>query len=294
MVKISFLGVPTKLGANKPGTENGPKYIRSNVKMTDLKLKGTSVFNGTDISVDNKLENPLIANAKNLNKIIALSRRTSKRVKAILDSDTFPISFGGDHSACIGTILGDELKFGSDVGVVYLDAHADFNTPQTTPSGNMHGMTLSVLSGLFKDSVKFDSYLDTKNILLVGVRSIDPGESLLLKENNVNVLPSSELISNGINPFMESLGMLSSRVNNIHISMDIDVLDPKYAPATGTPEPNGLTPEMVKDIIRMIVMTRKLRSFEIMEVNKRFDKDKKTVKMVSEILVSLTENLSQL
>lgn len=292
MLRTTLLGIPTKLGTSKGGAEFGPKYIRQNLQLKKIKISGLSVFNGGDIRVDNKPDSPFIANAKNIKKIIALSKITSKRVKSILDAGNFPLILGGDHSACIGTILGDELKFGTDLGVVYLDAHADFNTPDTTPSGNVHGMSLALVCGLVDKATRFKSYLDPKNIIITGVRSIDPGEQVLLGINGLNVVRAGELNTNGLGSFEKNLDSLSSRVKNIHLSLDIDVLDPVYAPATATPEPNGLKPDDIKNIIGMLISTGKLRSFEIMEVNKRFDKGRKTAKLVADIVTFFLKNMS--
>jgi arginase len=201
-----------------------------------------------------------------------------------LPEEVFPIVLGGDHSLAMGSVSGVAR---GRVGVIWVDAHADFNTPETSPSGNIHGMPLAVLSGL-GDSRLTEVFraVDPKDLVLIGVRSVDPGEARLLKELGVRVYTMHEVDRLGIAPIAEeALDHLSGL--SLHVSLDADVLDPTLAPGVGTPVPGGLTYREAHLFMEILALSGRVKSLDLVEVNPILDERNRTAEMMVGLALSL-------
>lgn len=211
-----------------------------------------------------------------------------------LSKGKFALIFGGDHSMAIGSIAGALARYGDGVAVVYIDAHADMNTFETSATGNIHGMPLAVCMGLGHERLKrvITHKLDSSRLFLLGTRSIDPGEAELLDSRDIEYCTTDYVGKHTANEIEQQLSNFIERnhISKIHLSLDIDVVDPVYAPATGVPEKNGLTPDNVKQLITTVFDTGLVRSMDIVEYNPLLDKGDRT-KVLCEEIASLSYNL---
>lgn len=202
-----------------------------------------------------------------------------------LPEDTFPIVLGGDHSLAMGSVAGVAAR--GRVGVVWVDAHGDFNTPKTSPSGNIHGMPLAVLAGLGDPQlVEAFRSLEPDQIVLIGVRSLDPGERRLLREMGVRVYTMHEVDRLGIARIAEeTLAYLGDLP--LHVSLDADVLDPTLAPGVGTPVPGGLTYREAHLLMELLAESGRVKSLDLVEVNPILDEKNRTAEMMVGLALSL-------
>jgi arginase len=201
-----------------------------------------------------------------------------------LPEEVFPIVLGGDHSLAMGSVSGVAR---GRVGVIWVDAHADFNTPETSPSGNIHGMPLAVLCGLGHPRLtEVFQAVDPKDVVLIGVRSVDPGEARLLKEMGVRVYTMHEVDRLGIAPIAEeALSYLEGLP--LHVSLDADVLDPTLAPGVGTPVPGGLSYREAHLLMEILALSGRVRSLDLVEVNPILDEKNRTALMMVGLALSL-------
>jgi arginase len=206
-----------------------------------------------------------------------------ERLRA-LPEGVFPIVLGGDHSLSMGSVSGVAK---GRLGVIWVDAHADFNTPETSPSGNIHGMPLAVLSGLgYTRLTEVFQAVDPRDVVLIGVRSLDPGERRLLREMGVRVYTMHEVDRLGIARIAEeALAYLDGLP--LHVSLDADVLDPTLAPGVGTPVPGGLTYREAHLLMEILAQTGRVRSLDLVEVNPILDERNRTAEMMVGLALSL-------
>ena len=199
-------------------------------------------------------------------------------VEEITSAGEFPLVLGGDHSIVLGSLAGVSAtakKQGKSVGVLYVDAHGDFNTPETTPTGNIHGECLAASAGyglpeltnLYFEGQK----VDPKNICFVGSRDLDSGEKLMMKQAGVTVFTMSDIDCRGFPAIVRQVLAFFKKVDQIHVSFDMDVLDPMFAPGTGIPLPGGMTNREALLLMEEIAATEKVCSAEIVEVNPILD-----------------------
>lgn len=196
-------------------------------------------------------------------------------VYATLSNGKFALILGGDHSIAIGSIAGAMAVDGANVGVVYIDAHADMNTFETSSSKNIHGMPLAVCMGEGNATLKgvVPVQLDSSHLFLLGTRSIDPGEAELLESQKIKYLSSDYINNHSLNDVVLLLRDFISRndIKKLHLSFDIDVIDPAYAPATGVPEVNGVSPLKVEKLLECVFATGLVGSMDIVEYNPQLD-----------------------
>ncbi|MEI6046819.1 MAG: arginase, partial [Chloroflexota bacterium] len=208
----------------------------------------------------------------------------------------FPLTLGGDHSIALGSIPG-LLRVRPNTALLWIDAHGDFNTPETSPSGNLHGMPLAALLGYTRPGLPcFDwlheaqpkPLLTPDRVALVGIRSLDSGERHLLRQAGVHVYSMSAIDRYGIGPIMErALAAINPKEElGYHVSFDIDAMDPREAPGTGTTARGGLTYREGHTILEMLAATGKLGSMDLVEVNPKLDHDNLTVSLATELIAS--------
>lgn len=285
MERVAVVGVPMDLGANRRGVDMGPSALRYARLLEQLEDLGYTVEDLEDVPVS-------LARASRrrgrglayLEEIRAAALALKERLAA-LPEGVFPIVLGGDHSLSMGSVAG--AARGRRVGVVWVDAHADFNTPETSPSGNVHGMPLAVLSGLGHPRLtEVFRAVDPKDVVLVGVRSLDPGEKRLLKEAGVRVYTMHEVDRLGVARIAEEV-LKHLQGLPLHVSLDADVLDPTLAPGVGTPVPGGLTYREAHLLMEILAESGRVQSLDLVEVNPILDERNRTAEMLVGLALSL-------
>ena len=290
-MQIDIIGVPIDLGADRRGVDMGPSAIRYSQLQQKLEELGYDVQDEGNVEVPIaemcKITNPKL---KYVDCIIPMSRRVSGSVATSVQAGHFPLVLGGDHSLSIGSVRGAARN--RKIGVIWLDAHADFNTAETTPSGNIHGMSLAVLSGLGDKSLVqlWDEnipVIDPKKIAIIGARDLDSGEKVNLRDAGAIVMSMEQIDRYGMVAVVEkAIEHVSRDVDGIYLSLDLDALDPRHAPGVGTPVPAGLTQREAHLACEMIAETNKLVGMDLVEVNPILDVQNQTAMLAVEFALS--------
>lgn len=280
-MQIDVIGVPIDLGADRRGVDMGPSAIRYAHLQPKLESLGYTVNDEGNVEVPIaemcSITNPKL---KYIDCIIPMSRRVSGAVSTSTQAGNFPLVIGGDHSLSIGSVRG--AARGRKIGVIWLDAHGDFNTAETTPSGNIHGMSLAILAGLGDKSLVqlWDEpvpVIDPKKIAIVGARDLDEGEKVNLQDAGAMVMSMEQIDRYGMVTVLEkAIERVSRDVDGIYLSLDLDSLDPEHAPGVGTPVPAGLTQREAHLACEMIAETGKLIGMDLVEVNPILDVQNRT------------------
>ena len=280
MLKIRILGVPLDLGQERRGVDMGPSAVRAAGLNSALKSLGHQVEDAGDIHVKIPEMQPFgDRRAKYLNEIAETSQEVAHRIYQTLEGGCFPLSLGGDHSVAIGTQAG-VAKFYRDrdqaIGCIWLDAHADMNTPETSPSGNVHGMPFATTLGLGPDSLSkifgYSPKIKPDKCVLIGARDLDSRERRLVKESGVNVFTMRAIDEQGMRAVMDkSLAMATADTAGFVVSFDMDVVDPDEAPGVGTPVRGGITFREAHLAMEMVADSKKMVAMELVEINPIID-----------------------
>lgn len=280
-MQIDIIGVPIDLGADRRGVDMGPSAIRYAQLHNKLEALGYSLDDKGNIEVAIQemcqITDPRL---KYIECIIPMGRRISGAVSTSIQSGHFPLVLGGDHSLSVGSIRGAAKN--RKIGVVWVDAHADFNTAETTPSGNIHGMPLAALCGLGDPRLvslwdEIQPVIDPKQVAIIGARDLDPGEKLNLREAGVLVQSMEQIDRFGMSTALEkALDRVSHNVDGIYLSFDMDALDPRHAPGVGTPVNGGLTFREAHLACEVLAETGKLIGMDMVEVNPILDIQNRT------------------
>ena len=288
---ISMIGAPMDLGADRRGVDIGASAIRYADLNERLITLGHSVHDMGNLVIPQPESQPLgNPRLKYLEPIVRASEELATIVTSILQKGEFPLILGGDHSIALGSISG-VANIHKNIGVIWVDAHADFNTDQTTPSGNIHGMILSALAGIGNSSLTnvggWQPKIHTASIVIVGARDLDSGEQALLREHSIHVFTMSEIDQLGISEVMrQALAIAGNPNDGIHLSLDMDALDPKEAPGVGTPVRGGLTYREAHLAMELIADSGKLVSMDVVEVNPILDRENATALLAVELVLS--------
>ncbi len=290
--KLTIIGVAIDLGAGTPGVSLGPAAIRYAGVRERLENIGYDVDDLGDI-VAIKPASPIIegTNLKNLDEVTRVNTELCHRVDQVMKDGRFPLVLGGDHSIAIGTIAGI-LQNKANLGVIWFDAHGDINTAETSPSGNIHGMPVAVALGLGHERLTAiggtDKKLNTKNIVFIGCRDLDQGERKMLKELGITVFTMHEIDKLGMPEVIDrAIKIASDGTDGIHVSFDLDSMDPLFVQGTGTRVPGGLTYRESHLALEMIALTTKVISAEFVEVNPIIDHHNETAKTAVALIGSL-------
>lgn len=296
--KIGVLGFPMDLGAGRRGVDMGPSALRYAHLEENLEELGYKVRDFGDLFIEGAetqhIRNPKL---KYLSEIVRSSKILAKKVESLLNRDYFPLILGGDHASAIGSIAGIASycrKRKKTLGVIWIDAHADMNTPETTPSGNIHGMPLAVALGLGEKKLVriggFSPKVLPQNVALIGIRDVDREESLTVKEfreKGTQVYTMTELDKQGITRIMgKVLSDFKNSVDHIHISFDLDGVDPDYAGGVGTPVEGGLTYREASVVMEMLADCGCMSSLEMLEVNPILDTKNETAELAVDLIES--------
>ncbi|MER2088166.1 arginase [Sporosarcina sp. JAI121] len=292
-LKISIIGVPLDFGQSRRGVDMGPSAIRYAGAVGRMESIGHQVTDEGDIQVsvvEQKKHSE--ANLKNLDEVVQATADLAKKVADVVEAGRFPLVLGGDHSIAIGTLAGLSEKY-KNLGVIWYDAHTDFNTAEISPSGNIHGMPLAVSVGLGHESLvdihNEGRKVKPENIVVIGARSVDPEERKLVMEQGIKVFTMHEIDRFGMTAVMEeAIAYLRSReVDGVHLSLDLDGLDPLYTPGVGTPVHGGISYRESHLAMEMLEDSRMITSAEFVEVNPILDEKNKTADVAVGLMGSL-------
>jgi arginase len=284
-VRIRILGVPLDLGQERRGVDMGPSALRAAGLNAAIKSLGHGVEDSGNIFVKNPEEQHFgDRRAKYLNEIAEACRDVAQRVCQTLEEGLFPLTLGGDHSIAIGTIAGVS-KFLRDrsqtTGLIWIDAHGDMNTPESSPSGNIHGMPFAACLGLGPEPLTgicgFAPKVEAAKCVLIGVRDLDAREKRIIQRSGVHVFTMRDIDEQGMRAVMEkSLALATEGTAGFITSFDMDVVDPSEAPGVGTPVRGGLTFREAHLAMEMIADHGKMLSLELVEINPIIDMMNKT------------------
>ena len=294
MTTVRIIGAPTDYGANRRGVDMGPSAIRYAGLADQLADAGVEAVDAGDLAVpraeerDPDAETPRQGDAKFLRETGDVCRRLASEVGETLAAGDVPLALGGDHSIAIGSLVGSARD--AEIGAVWFDAHADLNTPATTPSGNVHGMPLAAALGLggFAESDWANAAgLDPENVALVGLRSVDDAEIEAIRDHGFAAYTMSDIDERGITEVTETaIAEASAGVDGVHISLDLDWLDPNEAPGVGTPVRGGVTYREAHSAMESVAETGSVRSMELVEVNPTLDQHNETAALATELAAS--------
>lgn len=298
-MNIDIIGMPLFYGCDKPGVEKGPEVLRKN-KLIEILKENHIVTDLGDIDVDIIEQDKKFVYSnkmKYLEEVVSANNRLASKVFNSLNNDSFPFVVGGDHSLALGSLAGSSHFYGEDLAVVWIDAHGDINTDETSPTGNIHGMPLAAsmgfgyekLTSIFFDKIK----VKPENVFILACRDLDEGELKLIEMHNINVWNIDYIQERGIDVVSQELleSLKSKNIKDIHLSYDIDCLDPEYVPGTGTPVHNGLTFEESKKLLHHIFSTSLVKSMDFVEYNPELDKDNRTLETCTELLKLISISL---
>jgi arginase len=283
------------LGSGRRGVDMGPSAIRIAGVESALRELGHTVVDEGDIMIKNMEELKVgDVHARYLSEITRASALACKKVDRIMSRGHFPLILGGDHSIAAGTvsgIAGYARRAGKRIGLLWVDAHGDINTPETSPSGNIHGMPVAALLGYGPDELtgiggRFVK-VDPKNVALVGIRSLDEGEKRRLKEIGVQVHTMSDIDRHGIHRVMKkALVRITDGTDYVHVSFDLDAVDPTVAPGVGTPVKGGLDYREAHLIMELLHDSGVMTSLEMVEVNPILDQGNASAAFAVELVQS--------
>ena len=283
------------LGSGRRGVDMGPSAIRIAGIGERLREMGAHVLDEGDVFIKNQEEQSVKdPRAKYLPEITRAITVLAKKVEQIVSRGNFPLVLGGDHSIAIGTVSGIATyakKKKKKVGIFWIDAHGDYNTPESSPSGNIHGMPLAVLAGIGPRSLlnvggAFRK-VDPRNVAIIGLRNLDRDERTNLLKTGMKLFTMEEIDKYGVHRVMKkALAQIAAKVDYLHISFDLDSVDPVYAPGVGTPVKGGLDYREAHLIMEMISESGKMTSLELVEVNPILDTKNQSAEFAVELVQS--------
>jgi arginase len=288
--QISIIGVPMDLGADRRGVDMGPSAIRYAGVVKQLEKLGYSIEDLGDVAVPRPSQFNDVENHKYLHEVVETNSLLAEKVSEVMERGRFPLVLGGDHSIAIGTIAG-VAKHKKNLGVIWFDAHGDINTGETSPTGNIHGMPLAASLGFGHDKLTriggFAPKIKPENVVIIGARDLDPGERILLKELRIKVFTMHEIDRLGMARVMEeAVEHVSKGTDGVHLSLDLDGLDPHDAPGVGTPVIGGISYREGHLAMEILAEADILTSAEFVEVNPILDQQNKTANVAVALMSS--------
>ncbi len=297
-MKVQIIEIPLDYGASRRGADMGPSAIRLaglREKLGSLGIESDDMYPPISIPPQEYIDPAselAVDNAKHLGPILDACSQLATHVEQVIRAGDFPLILGGDHSIALGSLAGVSAAHSSGdrkLGVLWVDAHGDFNTTETTPSGNIHGMILAASCGLgIPELTGFYSKarkVDPSNVCYIGVRDLDPKERKLMKDSGVRVFTMSDIERHGIAGCMDAIeAFFRERVDCVHVSFDVDVIDPRFAPGVGIEVPGGITSREALFIMESMARTGLVHSADMVEVNPVRDVQNATARMAVDLI----------
>jgi len=291
-MNINLIGVPVKYGADREGVQCGPEKLRQKGIIDVVKKYKENVYDLGNLYIPKVSEDNKYAHHKKikyLKEITEMNNNLAHLVYSSLKAGSFPFIFGGDHSLGLGSISGAS-KYFNNLAVIWVDAHGDINTDDTTPSGNCHGMPLAAALG-YGDPSLVNVYFNgpkvkTENAFIIGARDLDQGEIELAEKTKLNLYTMEKIRKQGLDSVINEIinKINNSNIDAIHLSFDIDVLDKKLVPGTGTPVDGGFSLEEGKLMFKSFIETKLVKSMDFVELNPVLDVNDSTADLCIELI----------
>ncbi len=283
MKNINFISACSDLGVHVCGSEKGPTTLTTNFDIKNYIIEKDNIKKSLD-------PNDLRKNEKHINNF---TKKVFDTALTILNDNKTPLLIGGDHSTVIGSALASQ-KYHNNIGIIWVDAHGDYNTFETTKSGNIHGLPLASITGYrCEELTNFitNNCINPKNCVVVGARSIDPWEIGNMVDAGVTIFTTEDIKNKGADKIMKkAIDIACNNTNGVHISLDLDVIDPIIAPGVSIPENNGISDtEMYLIVNEMLKHKNLVKSIDLVELNPDLDVDNKTKNIALNILNKLTK-----
>jgi arginase len=287
---VAVIGAALDLGAGRRGVDMGPSAIRYAGLETRLEALGRTVSDWGNVhTAVAEAATVAVARVRFLPEIIAACEQVARLVARAVEEGSLPLVLGGDHSVALGTLGGLASQRGPG-GVLWIDAHGDLNRPQTSPSGNVHGMPLAAALGLAGPEFESDAWplpsADPERVAIVGVRALDDGERALLATLGVRVFTMSEIDRLGMETVIREALDVIAGPGFVHVSLDLDALDPEIAPGVGTPVRGGLSYREAHLAMELVAESGLAGSLEVVEVNPILDRENATAELAVELVAS--------
>jgi arginase len=290
--EIAIIGAPIDLGAGRRGVDMGPsamRYTGLHGRLEALGYRVRDLGNLPAPMVETSATPPVGSKLRYLEPIAALCEAIADAVAGCVEQGLLPLTLGGDHSLSIGSVSGSVR--GRALGLIWVDAHADFNTAETTPSGNIHGMSVAALTGrghpLLTGLAGRSPAIRPEHVALVGVRDLDTLEREALRASGVRVYTMHEVDRRGMaNVVDEAAELVSRGTDGFHLSFDLDVVDPREAPGVGTPVAGGISRREAHLAMEILAQTGRIRSLDLVEVNPILDERNATAELAVELVLS--------
>jgi arginase len=295
MRHIAIIGAPLDLGSGRRGVDMGPSAVRVanlNARLAELGYQVEDLGNVPVIQRESQSE--VDARAKYLPQIAETCTLVAEMVDHAMAGGKFPLVLGGDHSIAVGAVSGASRHFhrrGEKLGLIWIDAHTDMNTPQSSPSGNVHGMPLACCIGQgpmeLTDIFGYSPKVDAANVALVGIRSVDVTEREIVQHSGVHAFTMRDIDERGMRSvFEEAIRVAGDGTAGIHVSLDMDAVDPREAPGVGTPVEGGITYREAHLAMEMLGDSGRVTSMEVVEVNPVIDEANRTAILAVELVMS--------
>lgn len=292
--KVSLVGVPMDLGQSRRGVDMGPSAIRYAGVRERLEALNYEIEDLGDIEipiVNHKLDSSNKQDLNNLSEVVLGNERLAQTVDNIVSEGSFPLVLGGDHSIAIGSLAGLYPHY-NNLGVIWYDAHGDINTKETSPSGNIHGMPLAASLGIGHEDLTDIHHASPKikpeNVVLIGIRDLDEGEKKTIRELNIKTFTMHEVDLLGMPEVVsQAMDYLKDKTDGIHLSFDLDGINPAEAPGVGTPVPGGLTYRESHLTMELLSDSNLITSAEFVEVNPMLDIKSQTAEITVGLIGSL-------
>ncbi|MBZ5611851.1 MAG: arginase [Acidobacteriia bacterium] len=292
---IAIIGAPLDLGAGRRGVDMGPSAVRIanlNRRLAELGYQPEDLGNVAVVQRETHAEGD--PKARYLHAITEICTRLAEMVADAMAAGKFPLVLGGDHSAAVGTVSGVSKHFRArheKLGLIWIDAHTDMNTPATSPSGNVHGMPLACCIGLGPPELTsifgYSPKVDPANVALVGIRSVDQKERDIVQQSGVHAFTMRDIDERGMRSVIkQAIDVAASGTAGFHVSLDMDAVDPREAPGVGTPVRGGITYREAHLAMETLGDTGRLTSMEVVEVNPVIDEANRTAILAVELVMS--------
>ncbi|HMT39161.1 arginase [Thermomonas sp.] len=291
---VTLFGVPTDIGASRRGASMGPEALRVAGLVEAITARGVDVRDAGDVQGPRNPTSPPVDGYRHLDEVVAWNRAVFEASTRELQAGRMPILLGGDHCLAMGSIAAVAAHCratGRKLRVLWLDAHADFNTRDITPSGNLHGMPVACLCGLGPAPLTglggHVPAITPDQVRQIGIRSVDPGEKRLVKEYGLDIYDMRYIDEVGMRRTLEEALEGVDADTHLHVSFDVDMLDPAIAPGTGTRVPGGVNYREAQLIMEMVADTGQLGSLDLVEVNPALDRRNATARLAVDLVESL-------
>ena len=289
--QISLIGVPMDFGQDLRGVDMGPAAVRYTGLIHRLRHLGHTVRDRGDISIPIRDEavQEVVQEKKYLEEITRICESIYTLGHQLVNEGDFPLFVGGDHSIAVGTVAA-VTRHDDPMGLIWIDAHGDINTPDTSPSGNIHGMPLAILMGDGHEALvnvgRPGPKIQPENVVMIGLRDLDPVEKKRLKNSGITVFTMRDIDEQGISSVANKAVMKFAHLKRIHLTVDMDALDPLEAPGVGTPVPGGITYREAHLLMEILADSKKLTSMDLVEINPILDVANKTAGLAVELTLS--------